>query len=336
MITKEDQNNMLIEDKYLKYTAGRIMTENIPVANTKATVGDIEKLILKKINDFDTINYIYITTDQGILKGVISIKELYKQTKDTCIGKIMKKDLVIVRAGTHQERIAYKALKHNIKSVPVVDKEGKFLGIVQSDNILKTLYNEVQKDILKFAGVGGSEKTFEGTMTISVFRSFINRFPWLFMGLCGGILIAQIIGGFEEILSENIVIATFIPLIVYMASAAGTQMSTLITRDLAINPNFKFFKYFFKQLFVVILIALSASIIFFIINLSIYSHIKIGIILCVAMFVSIISSIFTGLMIPYALNLFKFDPANAGGPVGTIMQDTLSVFIYFLVVKMLL
>lgn len=325
-----------VDERCLKYTAGRIMTEKVPTPNIKDTVGDIEKMILKNINNYDTINYIYILTDQGLLRGAISIKELYRQSKDTPIRQIMNRDLIMARSGTPQERIVYKALKNNIKAVPVVDKEGKFLGVVQSDNILNTLYTETQKDILKFIGVNFSEKSFEDTMGMSVFHSFKNRFPWLFMGLLGGLFIAKIIGGFEYVLSQNLIIASFIPLIVYMASATGTQMSALITRDLAFDPNFKFFRYFFKQLFVVILISLVISAIFLFINFFVYDQVSLGIVLCVAMFTTMVSSLVTGLMIPYIFNLLKFDPANAGGPVGTIMQDTLSILIYFLVVNMLL
>lgn len=330
IIKKDNQN------KYERYTAGSLMTRDVPVVNTTETVGDIEKIIIRDIEDFDTINYIYIIDSQRKLRGVISIKELYKQKNSVLVKDVMTKDFTAVRSSTDQERVVYKALENNIKAVPVIDKTGRFLGVVKSDNILLTLYNEVGEDMLQMAGVSGTGKGFDDVMKISILKSFSHRFPWLFVGLVGGIIISKIIGFFETTLSQNLIIAAFIPLMSYMASAVGTQMGVFIIRDLAINPSFIFVKYFLRQFVVVFLIGVASSVIFFLINMSVNQDILTGFAISVAMFVAILSSVFTGLVVPYLLNKLKFDPANASGPLGTIIQDTLTIVIYFLVASVML
>ena len=322
--------------KYERYSAGNLMTRDVPVARTIETVGDIEKMINRNINDFDTINYIYIIDSKNKLKGVISIKELYRQENNILVKDVMTKNVTAVRSSTDQERVVYKALESNIKAVPVVGKNERFLGVVNSDNILRTLYNEIGADMLQLAGVSGTGRGIDDVMKISIFKSFSHRFPWLFVGLVGGIIISKIIGFFETTLSQNLIIASFIPLVSYMASAAGTQMSVFMIRDLAINPNFVFAKYFLKQFIIVFLIGMMSAIIFFLINMGVNQDALIGFAISVAMFVAILSSVFTGLIVPYMLSKFKFDPANASGPLGTIIQDTLSIIIYFIVATALL
>lgn len=319
-----------------KHSAGRIMTKNIPVVSLKQTVGEVDKLIVKNVSSYDTINYIYVVDARGVLKGVVSIKELFRQNKEVSVGSIMKRDLIISRSHTDQEKAAYKALKNNIKAIPIVDKDGVFLGVMQSDNILNVLYEEIQEDIFHYAGVHNPGVAFDNVLEISVFKSLRHRFPWLFVGLIGGIFIAEIIGSFEKTMEKNIIVAAFIPLMVYMASAVGTQMSTFIIRDLAMNNKFNFLRYFIRQFNVVFLMAILSGLVFFFINLFFYKNFEMGIILSIAIFITILSSLFTGLVVPFILNKLRMDPANASGPLGTIMQDTLTVVIYFSVVSLLL
>jgi magnesium transporter len=322
--------------KFKKETAGRILTTNVPIVDIDENVGGIEKLLIKDADKFSSINYVYVVNKRKKLAGVASIKEVFRQKKDTKIKKIMTDELVVSRSNTDQEKIVYKALKYNIKAVPIVDKNGFFLGVVQSDDILRVLYEETEEDIFQMAGVLGTRNGFDNIMNISIFKSFWHRFPWLFVGLLGGLFIAKIIGVFEEIFYFNITLIVFIPLVTYIASAVSTQMSTFLIRDLAIGNGFSFMKYFFRNFLIVFLIAIFSGVSFFLLDLIIYKDFTTGIILSVAIFVAIMSALFTGLVVPLVLNKMKIDPANASGPFGTIMQDTLSVVIYFLVISMML
>ena len=322
--------------KFEKESAGKIMTADVPVVFIDENIGDIEKLLIKDANNFVSINYVYVVNKRGKLAGVASIKEIFRQKKDVKVKSIMASELIVSRSSTDQEKIVYKALKYNIKAVPIVDKNGFFLGVVQSDDILRVLHQETQEDIFQMAGVLDSKGSFDNIMNISVFKSFLHRFPWLFIGILGGIFIAKIIGVFENVISANVILVVFIPLVTYIASAVSTQMSTFLIRDLAVGNGFSFSKYFFKNFLIVFLIAIFSSASFFLINMIVYRDFGIGIILSVAIFVAIISSLLTGLFIPLVLYKLKIDPANASGPFGTIMQDTLSVLIYFSVISLML
>ncbi len=318
-----------------KETAGKIMTKNVPVVGIEENIARVEKVLIEKSGFFDSINYVYVVNERGKLAGVISVKEIFRQKNEVKIKDIMITDLIVVRAGTDQERVVYKALEHNIKAVPVVDKFGYFLGVVPSDDILRVLYRETQEDFFQMAGIINPRGNLDSVMSIPAYKSFLRRFPWIFIGLFGGVFMARIIGVFEEEISRNVILAFFIPLVVYVASAVSNQMSTFIIRDLAIN-NINFLKYFLKNFFVAILMALASSFSFFIINLIIYSNNEMGLIISVAIFFTILSALFTGLLVPFALSKLKTDPANASGPFGTIIQDILSVLIYFSIISLMI
>ncbi len=319
-----------------KDVAGSIMTDRVPLASPENTIRTVEEYLLKNVKDIESINYVYVVSKTGRLRGVISIKEIFRQPKNKKVSEVMIKDLATAHPYTDQRRVAQISLRHNIKAVPIVDKDNKFLGAVLSDTILNTIYQEFQEDILHLAGVEKHKFSIDDVTSLSLFSSLKHRLPWLIIGLFGGILAAQVIGIFEETLAENIILAAFIPLVVYMAGAVGTQVGFFIIRDLAIHSKINFFFYALRQILVVFSIGLVVSFLVFALSLMFYGLWYIALTLALAMFLAILSSIITGLFIPYIFSRFKFDPANASGPVATIIQDLMSVTIYLLVATWIL
>lgn len=324
-----------ITQNHLHETAGKLMIQAVPTIDHNATITEIEKLLLRKTHKFESIDYIYIVDENNILKGIVSIKELFRAHKLTAVNEIMSTEIVSVRAHTDQEHVALLAVKHNLKSIPVLDKDDHFLGIVPSDVILNVLNNESVENILRFGGVINHTAN-NDIFHLPIHKSLQYRLPWLLLGLFGGILTSGIISSFEEILTKNLILATFIPLIVYMADAVGTQMEAFIIRDLAVEPHMKFWRYFSRQFSIVVLIGAIISVFLFGISTLLYHDITISFVISLALFCAVISSIISGLAIPFIFNKCKLDPANASGPIATILQDVFSVFVYFSIASLLL
>jgi magnesium transporter len=318
--------------KYPKNSAGALMTDKVPVALMSDTIFEVEKYLKRKKAELESINYIYLVDSKNILKGAVSIKEIFRQGKERQMSDFIVDELISVRPSVDGERVANLALKNNIKSVPVVDRVGNFLGVVLSDTILGISYKEIQEDIALLAGVHSSEN-FKNFKELSVFSALKNRLPWLVIGMLGGFLMSKTITSFEGTLEENIIIASFIPLIVYMGAAVQTQIGYFIVRDLAFNPKINFLLYIWKQLRVVFLIGIFSSFILFSCAFLIYRDLLLVTILAVAMFLAILSSIITGVCIPFIFHRFKLDPASASGPIATILQDLISIIIYLLVAQ---
>lgn len=221
--------------------------------------------------------------------------------------------------------------------MPVVDQNGYFLGAVLNDDILRILYREVSVDMLKLAGIinrqaANLDIAFKG----SIGSALKNRLPWLVIGLLGGLLASFVVDKFEFVLEKHILLASFIPVVVYMSGATVTQMQAFVIRDFAWNQKIDWQSYFVKQLAVLLLIAVTSAGLIWAGSFFIYREMVLSAVLALAIFVTISSSIFAGLLIPYIFSRLKYDPANASGPIATIVQDIASVFVYLLIASIIL
>lgn len=314
-----------------------IHTLLVPIVLDTASVGEIKKTILEHQGVYESMQYVYIVNKERILKGVLSLNEVFKSNAIVVIKTLFtNQELITARVNSSCERILYIALKHNIKEIPIIDKEGVFLGTITEQQLLTIMFQKYQNDILSLGGVKKKFSAFDDIFQISILNSFRHRIPWLLVGLMGGILTAAIVRNFEIVLSDNLILAAFIPLIVYMADAVGTQMEAFIIRDLAFNPQLHFLKYFIRQFTITSIISIFSSIVLYVLSYLFYRDYSVSLVLSLSLSIAIISSIFTGILIPYFLSKLKFDPANASGPIATIIQDILSVVVYFLIATWLL
>lgn len=209
------------ENRYPRNSAGFLMTDKVPMAFLGDTILDIENNLKEEKEKIESINYIYVIDETGVLKGTLSIKEIFREKGDSKISDFVDYNLITVSPLTNAEVVAGLSLKHNIKSVPVVDENNKFLGSVVNDTILDIVYLSHQEDISRLAGIEAPE-VIGDINSLSVLTSLKHRLPWLVVGMFGGFLISKTIASFENTLASNIILASFIPLIVYMGSAVQT------------------------------------------------------------------------------------------------------------------
>lgn len=312
--------------------AGHRMSANIPTIHSAETAGRAKRLLEDGAKKFDSINYVYAVSKSGKLKGVVSLKEILSVEPDTPLKNIMATKLVKARLETDQEKVAHLALRNNIKAVPLVDKEGNLHGVLAADQVMEILNQESREDLLKISGIVPVKRV--GTDDGGFIHAYASRIPWIIAGLFGGLVTAKVIGGFEHVLSEHIILASFIPLVAYIANAVGTQTQTLYIRDLATKPVFSFKMYVAKQAFVSLLIGFSVWAVMLLLAVFLWRSDSLGMIVGFALFLSILVASFFALAIPKLLVRMGADPANGSGPFATIVQDLLSVVIYLSVASL--
>lgn len=313
------------------------MTHDVPTAFEDETLAVLHQRLIHEAKSFKTVHYVYVLNRENRLIGVLSIGQVFSPSMQSKVGELCKRSpLPTVHPSAHQETVAYKALRHSIKSVPVVDFDGHFLGAITSDTILSILHKEMHEDTLKRAGIHHPDAVHANVVSLSLFTSYRHRIPWLLLGLIGGIFAAKIIGFFESTLSQNLVLASFIPLIVYMSDAVGTQMEAYIIRDLALDSRLAVFRYMWRHIVVVCSIGLSLALLLGVSYGVLYQDWYMALVLSLSLFVAVVSSVCTGLLIPFAFTKCSLDPADASGPIATIIQDLLSIVIYFSIATVLL
>ncbi len=320
--------------KFPNESAGGKMIKAVPIAYSEQRILDVKNMLFEKMKELETINYIYVINKKEELIGVFSVKEIFRSPEQTKVREIMEKNIIKVRPHTDQEKIAISALENNLKSIPVVDKNNKFLGVIPSDIILDILHSENIEDFLKMVGINSPlQKISKGS---SLFLAKI-RIPWLALGLLGGIFAAKIVDFFETPLKAHFILAAFIPLIVYTADAVGTQTETLFIRSLVIDSRFGVGRYLLREIKTGLIMGLFLGLLISLISVFWFSSpYFIGLILGISLFFTILVSILIGVFIPWLLQKFKKDPAIGSGPFGTIIRDILSLVIYFLITVFLL
>jgi len=146
------------------------------------------------------------------------------------------------------------------------------------------------------------------------------RFGWLLLGLIVSLFISKYIHQFEEVLQENILVVTFIPLVVYLADAIGTQMESIIIRTCSRDIRFNFSKFFYKQMLIVLVLGILLGGLGILGSYLMYSEITVSLGLGFAIFIAAVSALITGTIIPYLFWKLHKDPAEASGPIATVIQ----------------
>ncbi|MEM2909091.1 MAG: magnesium transporter [Candidatus Bilamarchaeaceae archaeon] len=321
--------------EWARDTAASRMITNVPITNAEMSVGKAALEFKKRIRGYEFINYVYVTDNKGKLVGVFSIKALFHLPPKKKIGEIMDRRVVFVHPHTHQERVALLAIEHDLSAIPVVDKERRLLGVVPSDAILDILHSESIEDSLRSAGIRKFADPIRDIMKASVLVYFEKRVPWLVLGLFGGILAAVIVSSFEEALKVELLLAAFIPMVVYISDAVGTQTEAIFIRSLALIQKLDFKAYIVREIWVVCLISIVLGVLSFMIPFLLYNSALLSVIVGLSVATAIIAAAIIALILPWVFYKLKYDPALPSGPFATMITDIVSVFIYFVIASTL-
>lgn len=311
------------------------ITERFVSFEEEETAGEIKKLISNRSKEFDVIDYVYIINSDKILQGVASLKDALQASDDVQLKKIMRRKPVTVYSDTDQERIVYLVLKYRLKSIPVVDRENRLIGVVPYDAIVKIFHHEFREDILKSGGIHHYIKEIEDIAT-PVSRLVRARIPSLILGLIGGLVAAYLVNGYENILSSYFVLASFIPVMIYLSDAIGTQSQTLIVRMIALEPAFSVKRYLAREVKVGVVLGIIFALLLFAAASVGWGMSQAGAIIGLSILISIVFQAVISTYLSILLAKFSVDPAVASGPLTTIISDITTLTMYFGLASLLL
>jgi magnesium transporter len=322
--------------KWHRSTAGFYMTRAVPIVNATAKAAAVRAYLHTKVKEFATIDYIYVVDHSGAFVGILSYRTLLSASPRAHIKEICTTaPLFSVRPESPADDVAHHSLHHAVSSIAVVDKQNHLVGVIPAAGIVRMLHCHRIEALFHQAGID-REHALDTVMKTPFLKSVRHRIVWLVLGLFGGLLAAKIIGLFEHTLEQNILLAAFIPLVVYLADAVRTQLEAFTIRDLAIFRHVQYTQYFMRQLAIVALIAVLLSLLAFCVSFLMYQQLSVSHVIALAIFSASLISVITGILVPIASKKFALDPANVSGPIGTIIQDVLSVSVYFLIAAWLL
>ena len=335
LLKKEEQEEIEEIMAYPQDSAGSMMATDVFTLYQNTTCGDALKT-LQDQQEAEMVFYLYITDEDDSLVGVASLRALATTPSNTLLKDIMEKRVHSVRPETDQEDVAQIVAQYNYLAVPVIDGDGRLLGIVTVDDVVDVIREEATEDFLQMAGAGKDREI----LLKSSWENAKVRLPWLFASWIGGVMAAYIIGKYENMLESMIALAAFIPIIIGMGGNIGTQSSTIIVRGMATGriEIGNEFKVLLKELRVGLILGVLYGIM-----LGIFANFKFlgsdpmlgvagGLSICSSMLLATAVGTFT----PLILRKLDIDPAVATGPFVTTSIDILGVLLYFMIAGLLL
>ncbi|MBI2638360.1 magnesium transporter [Candidatus Peregrinibacteria bacterium] len=317
-------------------TAEKHMVRHLCTGKQAETVEDFLKKLRKCASPLESLTDIYVTNEHDILLGVIDLAKLLKSDPARRLGDLMKNPVVTIHPHTDRERAARLAIHYELDTLPVIDKEKHLLGVIPTQSILKILHEEHVEDALRAAGFRHAhEGAFIDVLKARTLTLIRVRTPWLLVGLVGGMFAAFIVSFFEGALAQEVTLAFFIPAMLYMAAAVGTQSEAMYLR-LYDTGNFRLKSYLIRETAVGFGIGLIASTLIFLFILLFLKNLTVALIVSISMLISTLMAVIIATIIPAILAKFKKDPAIGTGPFATVMQDILTVAVYFLVASFFL
>ncbi|MDP3644437.1 MAG: magnesium transporter [Bacteroidota bacterium] len=331
MEDKEQAGDIADLLEYDEDTAGGIMATELVAVNENWTVQTCLKEISMQAEDIDEIYYVYVVDDKHFLKGVLSLKKLIMKPTHTPIKSLVTEDTHFVRTDASQEEVAQIMEKYDLVALPVVDQIGRLKGRITIDDVVDIIREEADKDYQMASGISGDVDAGD-----NVFQRAWTRIPWLFIGMCGGIVGAGVLGSNSSQLAQIPAMAFFIPLIAAMAGNVGVQSSSIIVQSIASgNRNFDSVgRKLFKELSVAFSTAMLFSVLIFLYNFFFNGNMGLTYSVSITLFIVMIFASLFGTVIPLVLNKLKIDPAVATGPFITTTNDILGLIIYMTVARM--
>jgi magnesium transporter len=302
-------------------------TMGVPIATPGATAADVRASLTGR--EFQSASDVAVCEGE-LLVGLLSIERLLATPDDIPVSAIMDPDPPTVHSETDQEVAAWKAVEHGESSLAVVDREGRFVGLVPPRRLLAVLLREHEEDIARVAGFLRGTQAARAASEESIPRRFWHKLPWLIVGLAGAILAADIVGAFEGELEKNVTLAFFIPGVVYLADAVGTQTEALVIRGLSHGVSVRHVMR--KEMITGVLVGMALGFAFLPFGIWRWGDEDVAIAVSISLLAACSVATMVAMALPALFQRLGRDPAFGSGPLATVIQDLLSIVIYFAIV----
>lgn len=345
MRTATPETRRLI-NQYLNYpenSAGSIMTAEFVDLKKYMNVRESIARIRRIGEDKETIYTCFVTSADRKLEGVLSVRDLLLSDDETVIEDIMDTNIVFCMTHDDQEEAAEKISDYDLMALPVVDKEGRLVGIVTVDDVIDVMEAEATEDFELMAAMTPSDKPYSRTSAWDMWK---RRVPWLMFLMLSATFTSMIINSFEDALAVQAVLIGFIPMLMGTGGNSGAQASTAVIRSISLGDTEPedVGRVIWKEFRVAILCGVTLAAVNFAkmllvdrillnndgVTLTVAAVVSLSIVLIV-MFAKVVGSV-----LPIAAEKLGVDPAVMANPLISTITDAVSLLIYFEIAKLMI
>ena len=324
----EDSDRAAVQQSlsYPEYSAGRLMQREVVMAPEHWTVGEaIDHLRNTPEEDLPDQFYHIVMVDPRLHPvGNVTLGKLMRSRRETKLADILEETFQVIPATQEEGDVAYAFNQYHLISAPVVDEEGRLIGVITIDDAMSVLDEEHEEDILRLAGVG------EGSLSDRVVETTKQRLPWLAVNLVTAIAASLVISQFEAAIAQIVALAVLMPIVASMGGNAGTQSLTvavraIATRDLTGSNVWRVIR---RECLVGLVNGLIFAIVMGIVGIIWFGSPGLGYVIAVAMVINLVVAGLAGTGIPILLERFGIDPALASGAFVTTVTDVVGFFAF--------
>jgi magnesium transporter len=329
---------------YAEDAAGGLMSPRFARLRPDMTVDEAIHYIRRQAREhLETLNYLYVLDATQTLIGVVSFRDLFRESGKKLLRDVMQTDVISVPDTMDQEAVARVFAQHGLNAIPVVDAEGRMKGIVTADDIVEVVQIEATEDIQKLGGMEALDTPYMRTTLGAMVK---KRAGWLSALFLGEMLTASAMGHYEEQIAQAVVLALFVPLIISSGGNSGSQATTLIIRAMALGEvgMRDWWRIMRRELAAGFALGLILAVIGVIRILgwqyAFHSYGPYYAQVAASVAVSLIGVVtwgtVTGSMLPVIIRRLGFDPASASAPFVATLVDVSGLMIYFNVARVLM
>lgn len=315
-------------------SAGRLMTTQVAVLRRQWTAAEALEY-LRSLSEAETLHYLYVVDRESRLLGVVPLRSLLMARPSATIESIMLPDVVSVSVTADQEELAEFISRYDYYAMPVVDPEGRLLGVVTVDDALDVLEEEATEDIQR---LGGSEPLDSPYFAVSVWQVVRKRIVWLMLLFVASLFTSTVIRSFEGLLAAVVVLNAFIPLITGTGGNAGSQTVTTVIRALAVEDVriSDILRTWRREAAVGLILGLILGFVGAFVGTLIGGEMRIGVVIGATLPIVVVWANTVATLVPIAAERLKIDPAVISAPMITTIVDATALLIYFIIAYLIL
>lgn len=333
-------------NQFLKYpdnSAGSIMTAEYvdlkKYMNVKESIARIRRIG----EDKETIYTCFVTAADRKLEGIVSVKDLLLSDDEAVIESIMDTNVICAKTTDDQEEVSALISDYDMLAVPVVDTEGRLVGIVTVDDVIDVIEQEATEDMEKMAAILPSDHPYMKTGVLDIWK---KRIPWLLLLMISATFTGMIITAFEQALAAQVALVAFIPMLMDTGGNTGSQASVTIIRSLSLGDvEFSdILRVIWKEIRVAVLCGATLAVVGFVkiilVDKMLLGNanitISVAAVVCLTLAITVLCAKLVGCTLPMFAQKLGFDPAVMASPFITTIVDAVALLVYFAIANLLL
>lgn len=323
----EDADRVAVEQalSYPEYSAGRLMQREVVMAPEHWTVGQAIDHMRASEQLPDQFYHIIMVDPRLHPVANVTLGKLMASRRDVPLSEITETVFQTIPVDQDEADVAYAFNQYHLISAPVVDAEGRLVGMITIDDAMAVLDDEHEEDILRLAGVGE-----ESSLSDRVIETTKRRFPWLAVNLVTAVLASLVIAQFEEAITQVVALAVLMPIVASMGGNAGTQSLTVAVRAIATKDltGSNVWRVIRREVLVGLVNGLAFAVVMGIVGVLWFGSPALGYVIATAMVINLVVAGLAGTVIPVVLDRVGIDPALASGAFVTTVTDVVGFFAF--------